>query len=155
LNKIISTLELFRERGYKTRIIITRLNFSDDVEDQQEFIRFWQKHNVLVYVKNQHNRWLYEEEEAVENTAEYLQRYCEFPWTSVSILYDGSVVPCPMDYDGALSMGNIKDNSLEEIWNGKRFEDFRKMHTDGSFPQGHFCKHNCDYKQVYEFTEQK
>ena len=29
LNKIFATIELFKERNFKTRIILTKLNFSD------------------------------------------------------------------------------------------------------------------------------
>ncbi len=155
LDKIFSTIKLYEERKYKTKIIITRLNFKDDEKEQQEFLDFWAKYPVMVYVKNQHNRWLYEEEEAPDNSAEYMQRYCEFPWASVSVLYDGTVVPCPLDYDGILNMGNINEDSLEEIWNGEKYDAFRKMHVNGNFPKGHFCKESCDFHQVYEFTDKK
>ena len=107
----------------------------------------------MVYVKNQHNRWLYEEEKAPENSAEYLQRYCEFPWNSVSILYDGTVVPCPLEYEGIMNMGNINNQTLDDIWNSDQYRAFRKMHATGNFPEGHFCKTHCDYNQLYEFTE--
>ncbi|MEZ4805500.1 MAG: radical SAM/SPASM domain-containing protein [Bacteroidia bacterium] len=155
LNKIFKTIELYKERNYKTKIIITRLNFKDDENEQQEFLDFWSQYPVLVYVKNQHNRWLYKEENVSDNTAEYMQRYCEFPWSSVSVLYDGTVVPCPLDYDGILNMGNINNESLYDIWNGEKFDALRRMHVNGSFPEGHFCKKNCDYNQVYEFTNKQ
>jgi len=153
LNKIFATIELFQKRNFKTKIILTKLNFKEDIEAQEEYIRFWKQYPVMVYVKNQHNRWLYEEEKATENTAEYLQRYCEFPWNSVSILYDGTVVPCPLEYEGILNMGNIKEQTLEEIWNSAKYQAFREMHATGNFPEGHFCKTHCDYTQLYEFTE--
>lgn len=152
LKKIFDTIELFEKGNYKTKIILTRLSFKNDPEGDKEYLDFWKQYPVMAYIKNQHNRWLYEEEKADNNTAEYMQRYCEFPWSSVSVLYDGTVVPCPLDYEGELSMGNIKENSLEEIWNSKKFDDFRKMHADGSFPKGHFCKSKCDFNQLYEFT---
>jgi radical SAM protein with 4Fe4S-binding SPASM domain len=152
LKKIFDTIELFEKGNYKTKIILTRLSFKNDPEGDQEYLDFWKQYPVMAYIKNQHNRWLYEEEKAENNTAEYMQRYCEFPWSSVSVLYDGTVVPCPLDYEGELNMGNIKDSSLEEIWNSKKFEDFRKMHANGNFPEGHFCKKKCDYNHLYEFT---
>ena len=126
LKKIFDTIELFEKGNYKTKVILTRLSFKSDPKGDKEYLDFWKQYPVIAYIKNQHNRWLYEEEKADNNTAEYMQRYCEFPWSSVSVLYDGTVVPCPLDYEGELSMGNIKDNSLEEIWNSEKFDDFRK-----------------------------
>lgn len=152
LDKIFKTIELYKKNNYKTKIIITRLNFKDDEKEQNEFLEFWKQYPVLVYVKNQHNRWLYEEENAPDNSAEYMQRYCEFPWSSVSVLYDGTVVPCPLDYDGIMDMGNINTQTLDEIWNGKKFDALRKMHITGQFPEGHFCVNNCDFNHIYEFT---
>jgi radical SAM protein with 4Fe4S-binding SPASM domain len=152
LKKIFDTIELFEKGKYKTKVILTRLSFKNDPEGDREYLDFWKQYPVMVYIKNQHNRWLYEEEKADSNTAEYMQRYCEFPWSSVSVLYDGTVVPCPLDYEGELNMGNVKENTLEEIWNSEKFEDFRQMHANGNFPEGHFCKSKCDYNQLYEFT---
>jgi radical SAM protein with 4Fe4S-binding SPASM domain len=152
LKKIFDTIELFEKGNYKTKIILTRLSFKNDPVGDKEYLDFWKQYPVMAYIKNQHNRWLYEEEKADENTAEYMQRYCEFPWASLSLLYDGTVVPCPLDYEGELTMGNVKDNTLEEIWNSKKYDDFRKMHAAGNFPEGHFCKTKCDFNKLYEFT---
>jgi len=153
IEKVISVIKLFQERDYKTTIILTKLNFKNDLEAQEEYVNFWKQFPVMVYVKNQHNRWLYEEETATPNTAEYMQRYCEFPWSSVSILYDGTVVPCPLEYEGILNMGNVRDQPLEKIWNSDRYQAFREMHAYGNFPEGHFCKTHCDYNQLHEFIE--
>jgi radical SAM protein with 4Fe4S-binding SPASM domain len=155
LQKITAVIKLFTERNYKTKIIITKLNFKDDFKEQEYYLNYWKQFPVIVYVKNQHNRWLYEEEAVSENSAEYMQRYCEFPWMSASILHDGTVVPCPLDYEGKLNMGNINNNTLEEIWNGEKFDSFRKMHAYGGFPEDHFCVKNCDFNHLHEFLPHK
>lgn len=45
---------------------------------------------------------------------------CTFPWYSLTILWDGRVVPCPQDFFGELALENIKDSSLLELWNGSK-----------------------------------
>ncbi|MBN1645268.1 SPASM domain-containing protein [Candidatus Woesearchaeota archaeon] len=50
---------------------------------------------------------------------------CHFPWRSLSILWDGTVVPCCFDYDGLYVLGNVKDQSLDEIWNGEKMQALR------------------------------
>lgn len=41
--------------------------------------------------------------------------YCNGTTEQAGILYDGTVVPCCKDYDGNIPLGNINNNSLEEI----------------------------------------
>ena len=41
----------------------------------------------------------------------------------VGILVDGTVVPCCLDSDGSIALGNIFDNTLEEILSSKRAKD--------------------------------
>ena len=45
---------------------------------------------------------------------------CTFLWYSLTIFWDGKVLPCPQDFFGKLALGNIKDSSLLEIWNGPK-----------------------------------
>lgn len=148
--KVLETLALFKEKGYKTKVILTKLKFNNEDDLDKEFLDYWRQHDVFAYIKNQHNRWLYEEADAVSNSAEYMQRYCEFPWTSLSLLQDGSVVPCPLEYNAELVMGNVKEESLSEIWNGKNYQDLRLMHTTGDFPKNHFCTNKCDFNKLHE-----
>lgn len=45
---------------------------------------------------------------------------CLFPWTDMLILPNGDINPCL-----AYKVGNAKDNSLKEIWNNNKFQNFR------------------------------
>ena len=130
---------------------MTKLNFRKDDQSNQDFLDYWKQYDVKSYVKNQHNRWLYEEDDAPVNQSEYMRRYCEYPWASMTLLYDGRVVPCPLDYDGKVVLGDANDQTLEEIWNSDRYHEFRRQHVTGDFPQGHFCKSQCDIPVLHEF----
>jgi radical SAM protein with 4Fe4S-binding SPASM domain len=56
---------------------------------------------------------------------------CTFPWYAMVILWDGTVTPCPQDYNGELRMGDAKTSSLREIWNGPAYRELRRqMATD-------------------------
>ncbi|MBI3943115.1 MAG: radical SAM protein [Chloroflexi bacterium] len=47
---------------------------------------------------------------------------CSHPWTSVSIDETGDVHPCCAS---GMIMGNLNENSIDEIWNNKRFQTMR------------------------------
>lgn len=61
--------------------------------------------------------------------------------TACTVLLDGAVVPCCYDYNGINSFGNMYDQSVPEIWNNKRFVDFRKGVLSGN--ANYFCLNNC------------
>ena len=45
-----------------------------------------------------------------------LKNKCKRLWTTAVVCVDGSIVPCCFDKDGKYKMGNIKGQSLNEIW---------------------------------------
>jgi len=51
---------------------------------------------------------------------------CPYPWYSMSIASNGNVVACCRDLEHQSVMGNLFEQSLEEIWNGKGFESMRR-----------------------------
>jgi len=56
---------------------------------------------------------------------------CWKMWHSTVVTWDGRMVPCCFDKDAVHEMGNLKDNSFNEIWNGKAYEIFRKSIMKG------------------------
>ncbi|MCK5706698.1 MAG: radical SAM protein [Candidatus Aureabacteria bacterium] len=67
---------------------------------------------------------------------------CGLLWSSIAILYDGRISACCRDYHGELIMGNILEQSLSEIWNGKRYKEVRRKHLSGNVSDVPMCK-NC------------
>ena len=51
---------------------------------------------------------------------------CNTPWDVVGIRWTGDVVSCIYDYDTRYVIGNVKEQSLWEIWNGERMQTFRQ-----------------------------
>jgi hypothetical protein len=65
------------------------------------------------------------------------------PFDSVHVLADGRVIACEVTEKVAL--GDLREHSLREIWNGPAYRAFRQRHLDGIDPA---C-HSCVYKQAY------
>ena len=65
------------------------------------------------------------------------------PWETVHILADGAVVVC--EVKDKVTIGNLHEQSLSEIWHGERYRNFRRR-----FVLGHDedCR-QCPYKQAY------
>ena len=63
---------------------------------------------------------------------------------AISQLYlhsSGKVYPCGF-IQGRESIGNVKETSMQEIWNGKLAKDFRKSHQEGNNPTCHEMQSN-------------
>lgn len=70
--------------------------------------------------------------------------FCHALKTHIAILVDGTVVPCCLDANGYVSLGNIFENSLEEIINSDKYQKLQKSFQDNK-PCVKLCK-NCTFK---------
>lgn len=130
-----------------TKIVITIISLSATEEQkdaEKRFIELWQNEDVFYYIKTQNDRWLYENNNGSKRFETCTKEYCEYPWTSMTVMADGNIVPCSQDYDCELVMGNIREKSLSEIWNSDIYRKFREMHITGKFPGNHKCRKRCD-----------
>lgn len=51
---------------------------------------------------------------------------CFYPWTSLTITWNGDVVTCCRDLDGKYILGNIFQSSIRDIWNGQKYLHLRE-----------------------------
>jgi radical SAM protein with 4Fe4S-binding SPASM domain len=58
---------------------------------------------------------------------------CEFLWKNGVVLWNGDVVPCCMDFDGKAVLGNLRRETLKEIWNSSRARQLRAAHRRHDF----------------------
>lgn len=64
--------------------------------------------------------------------------YCDHVINTLTVRADGSVVPCCYDLTSQLVMGNIKFQSLSEIFNSKNYNSLRKSINDKKYKS--ICK---------------
>jgi radical SAM protein with 4Fe4S-binding SPASM domain len=67
--------------------------------------------------------------------------------SSVGFLWDGSVVPCCLDYNGSLILGNINETSFNNIWNGEKMEKLRVLLKSKRSIMNHPVCGPCKFKQ--------
>jgi hypothetical protein len=49
------------------------------------------------------------------------------------VLWDGRVVPCCHDYDGHVVLGDLREESLSQIWDGVAGQRFRDRNYESEF----------------------
>jgi hypothetical protein len=51
---------------------------------------------------------------------------CFYPWSALSVLWDGRAVTCCVDYNGVQEIGDLNSQTVAEIWNGPVMSGIRK-----------------------------
>ena len=94
--------------------------------------------NISSIVKNFSTYWAkYQNKQLIANN----KRKCLVPWFLIYITVDGSVRPCCSFSFTKADMGNIFEQNFEEIWNGHKYQQLRKVFKKGIRPY-RICK-NC------------
>ncbi len=60
------------------------------------------------------------------------------------VLWDGKVIPCCVDYEGELTVGNVLYETVDSIWDGITMKQLRKKHLEKDFPT--VCKDCNEYE---------
>lgn len=72
---------------------------------------------------------------------------CAYPFYVMAINADYSVSLCGNDWSYKTSVGNVKDQSLLEIWNSEELRSFRLMHLEGRRCENDACR-DCYYLRI-------
>ena len=158
--KVLEVIALKEKLGAETIIVLTMLNMSSDPSQGERFLDIWKGKDVYAYVKSLDNKWLLRnkgqtEESKVVNRSHYEEQYCEYAWTSMTILADGSVVPCTQDINGTWTFGNVNEQSLFDIWNSEKYRKFRELQLSKDTPRDFMCHSKCDFKVISDCYKEK
>jgi radical SAM protein with 4Fe4S-binding SPASM domain len=101
----------------------------------------------------------------------YLHFDSRFEWPSFSLPYqgtrgrchgavnhigihaDGTVVPCCLDKNGTINLGNVKEQSLHDILNSERFIKMRDGFLNGVLVET-FCQH-CSFIKRFDKSDKR
>ena len=102
------------------RLILQYLPTETNHAKTEEFKALWSsvidtRVGDCVNVSSVHN---YGGGRAYNHPGEKIVSVCYFPWTSMSVLWDGRVVTCCMDSNGVQVLGDLNSQSIQDVWNG-------------------------------------
>ena len=61
-------------------------------------------------------------------------KICVIPWIHLNIDPDGTVIPCCIASTHNPVVGNVSEQSLEDIWNSSKMKSLRKEFMEGKEP---------------------
>lgn len=137
-------------RGSRPYTIVQMIELADTSAEKEDFLRRWTGRGVRALVKP-FTAWQGDSAQIASlgspKALEPLRhRVCDRAWAWLTVYQDGTVAPCCRDYNGAHPLGNVSDDSVDEIWNGDAMRAFRTRHLQGR-DQVDICR-TCDYDPV-------
>ena len=106
-------------------------------EQKEEFVKVFSPLSDTFHIDNVANQWLELKLDTKSDNRFGLQTksssFCNRPFYQVSIRSDGKVTACVADRKEPLFLGDTKETSLKDIWNGKTLYDLRMAHLSGNF----------------------
>ncbi len=136
-----SLLEIIQEREHRgTLLPIIRVSWVDmkvNRHEKKEFIEFWT--GLVDHVDIQ--TWSdFTDVPTLVDLSIPKSFECRSPWQRLSILANGDVLPC-CDFNGRnLVIGNIQQDSLDEIWKGSALKKIRDDITQDLSPTCSACQ---------------
>ncbi|TLX80362.1 MAG: radical SAM protein [Thaumarchaeota archaeon] len=64
---------------------------------------------------------------------------CSQPFQRMFIMYDGICTPCCVDDGRGYILGDLKKNTVTEIWHGERYQKLRNAMTNGRYKDIDIC----------------
>ncbi len=157
LKNVMKVLEYKKKNNKNTYITVGMINMKLTQDKVDKFKKQWERTGADEVQIKEFTTWEGSSEKII-NLAEkkqYSSQYnlknsypCIRPWHRMSILWDGRVVPCCFDYDGKFVLGDLKKQTLKEIWNGKKMIELRKQHIKCDFKNNNLCR-NCKEKDGF------
>jgi len=140
-------IKIKRDKSAKKPLIIVRLIVDEDSEKQiGHFKQRWHNRDIIVELREKHN---YGGHIGLSHIKNNPQRYpCYHLWLSPAIHFDGTVSICCDDFNKQAVLGNIKEQSLHEIWTGPKVQSYRHQHLTDNYKNFQPCQ-NCDVWNIY------
>ena len=79
---------------------------------------------------------------------------CPAPWKTPVIRWDGQLMVCCADVDGAIAVGNVSEDGFVKLFNGPEMTRIRLAHLTGKLGRLPFCQ-ACGGFTYYELSEEQ
>lgn len=151
LSNIKKFLELKRKLKKRTFVQLQMIDMNENRHEIDGFASFVKKLDTHNQVNSVRIKPFVDFTRQVSSTScgnSTISNPCFLLWRNMFITYTGIASGCPQDGICVVPLGDFKRDSLEEIWNSKVMQNFRRLHCEGGKNEKPLCA-NCDLRQQY------
>ena len=140
LKNVDYAVEYRNKTKANTKVIVSIINQKNVNVDESEY--FWKTKVDAVQI-HKYLTWGYNEDNSADSTP-YLEskKRIPCPWLFERLNIDsrGDITICGEDISFKYKFANIMESTIQEIWLGKEFEQFRKLHLNRKGDSIEICK---------------
>lgn len=134
---ILDFLEINKKKKKSVTTIISYVLCEDNYKEAEKFRKFWKSKIDHILFHSDDGKWT--GKPFIKNRG---SKYpCDI-FKYFTVLSSGDVMFCCMDPFCKFPMGNLKNQTIEEIWNGKKYQELWKQHMKRKKHLNPICK-NC------------
>ena len=138
-DKVVANVErllrLRAEAGKRRPKLILSFVRQNNSTEEHAFIEHWRGKADKIHITDLHN-WA-----GTLNHDSDVTFPCYRPWLTFTVLWDGRVSLCCADFDGHTILGDLRTQTIQEIWNAEPYRRVRREHLDHGGPA--ICQ-SCD-----------
>jgi radical SAM protein with 4Fe4S-binding SPASM domain len=133
-----------QERRAKVQVVVQMVRMERNASEVDDFVRFWKNVPGVDQVRIKEDETNVLQPEA-RHSADDWKHPCHYLWRGpMYVKQNGDVYACCQSYtlDGA-PVGNIGEQSLNEIWNSDAMRRMRELHASGRAAEIDVCARCC------------
>ncbi len=146
LENALRFIELRNTIRPQTQIVVRMIRQESNFDEWPSYQEFWDKKvapHDRVYFRNLHN-WGSQLENFTPVSARTQPALpCVALWSLMVIFANGDVPMCNVDFNNAFPTGNLRENTIEELWRSKIANERRQFHLNGQKSKISHCE-NCN-----------
>jgi radical SAM protein with 4Fe4S-binding SPASM domain len=120
------------------------LNMPENDGEQRRFYEYWRPVVDHVRVEDTMSKQFAEFNQAGGDSRPIRRKTCVYLWDRLLVFWNGDVGTCVADPDGISHVGNLREQSIRDLWNSERLMSLREMHRQRRFAELPLCRH-CDW----------
>lgn len=137
--KVVENVKAFRklrdEAGKSTPVIVAATCQTSNRKQTEEMLKDVVDHIDFTNIHNWGGALGDAEQQRI-------RKPCDRLWRTMTVLVNGDVALCCLDYSGKEVLGNVNDGRMIDIWNNSRYNELRKLHRESRQSEIPLCS-NC------------
>ena len=134
-DRVIENVQELTRRKH-SGVFVSMVVVDENKHEMEQFKKTWGRQTIFGEFKN----WAGARHDPIERTGEKVP--CWALLNTMSVLWDGRVVSCCLDYDGQMVLGDVNKQTLTEIWHQSRWLRQRHRALDFDTDLCRQCNHN-------------
>jgi radical SAM protein with 4Fe4S-binding SPASM domain len=150
VDNVIQYRDLLAEYGNGRQRLFVQFVASDINEHEVgDFKAFWKEKGVNIKIRPKVSWAGLVEASNLSSDVGLIRKPCYWLMQTINICADGTVALCSVDVHCRIKCGNVKANTIKEIWQ-RRLSEYRAMHREGKFEQlPQMCRECSDWQSAY------